>query len=78
MAKPDSKKKIADIGCGEGFLIKEIPVGEKIIGIEISTTALRRAKKIVGFKKMYFSYKVMHKNYPFQTITLISFYVVKC
>lgn len=54
MAKPDSKKKIADIGCGEGFLIKEIPVGEKIIGIEISTTALRRAKKIVGFKKNVF------------------------
>ncbi len=47
LCKPNSKKKIADIGCGEGFLLREIIAGEKIVGIEISTTALKRAKKIL-------------------------------
>ena len=47
LCKPNSKKRIADIGCGEGFLLKEIIAGEKIVGIEISTTALKRAKKIL-------------------------------
>ena len=47
LCKPNSNKKIADIGCGEGFLLKEILTGEKIVGIEISITALKRAKKFL-------------------------------
>ncbi len=47
LCKPNSNKKIADIGCGEGFLLKKILTGEKIVGIEISITALKRAKKIL-------------------------------
>lgn len=40
--------KVCDIGCGEGFLLKEIEGARYIVGIEISITALKRAKEILN------------------------------
>jgi len=38
---------VIDVGCGEGFLLREIQNAINIVGIEISITALRRAKEIL-------------------------------
>jgi SAM-dependent methyltransferase len=40
---------ILDVGCGEGhFTNKLIKLGTKIVGVDISETAIRRAKKLYG------------------------------
>ena len=41
------KDKILDLGCGEGFLISLLPKTKKIIGVDISKIALKRAKKLL-------------------------------
>ena len=37
-------KRILDIGCGNGFITRDLP-GENIVGIDISKRAILRAKK---------------------------------
>jgi 2-polyprenyl-3-methyl-5-hydroxy-6-metoxy-1,4-benzoquinol methylase len=37
-------KCVLDIGCGQGFITRELP-GEKVIGIDISSAAITKAKK---------------------------------
>lgn len=39
---------VLDLGCGEGFLISLLPNLKKIVGIDISKIALKRAQEIVG------------------------------
>src|SRR5690554_2658712 len=36
--------KVLDIGCGQGFITKDLP-GENIIGMDISKEAIKYAKK---------------------------------
>ena len=38
-------KRVLDIGCGQGFITKDLP-GENIIGVDISRQAILHAKKI--------------------------------
>ncbi len=41
----DSKyENVLDIGCGQGFITKDLP-GENIVGVDISYEAINRAKK---------------------------------
>ncbi|WP_428225736.1 class I SAM-dependent methyltransferase [Flavobacterium sp.] len=37
-------EKVLDIGCGHGFITRDLP-GAKVIGIDISSTAIEFAKK---------------------------------
>lgn len=37
-------KKVLDIGCGEGFVTRELP-GDEVIGIDLSEQAIGRAKQ---------------------------------
>lgn len=37
-------KRVLDIGCGQGFITRELP-GEYVLGIDISSTAIHNAKK---------------------------------
>lgn len=41
---------ILDLGCGEGFLISLLPQINRIVGIDISQIALKKAKKILNNK----------------------------
>lgn len=42
---PERKyKRVLDIGCGNGFITKDLP-GEQIVGIDISEKAIKYAKK---------------------------------
>tara|TARA_B100002051_G_scaffold256989_1_gene273975 strand:+ start:255 stop:941 length:687 start_codon:yes stop_codon:yes gene_type:complete len=37
---------ILDIGCGEGFLLRMVKKAKKIVGIDMSRTAIKRAKSL--------------------------------
>jgi predicted TPR repeat methyltransferase len=37
-------KNVIDIGCGQGFIARELP-GQKVIGVDISAEAIKHAKK---------------------------------
>jgi len=39
--------RICDVGCGEGFLLKLVGQAKKIVGVEISISALNRSKEIL-------------------------------
>lgn len=41
---------LLDLGCGEGFLISFLPNLKRIVGVDISEIALKRAKKILKDK----------------------------
>lgn len=47
LAKINEKDRVIDIGCGEGFLLKEIKNVAELVGTDISKTALNRAKEIL-------------------------------
>jgi 2-polyprenyl-3-methyl-5-hydroxy-6-metoxy-1,4-benzoquinol methylase len=38
-------KKVLDIGCGHGFVTRELP-GEDVLGVDISTNAIKQAMKL--------------------------------
>lgn len=38
-----SYKKVIDIGCGQGFITRNLP-GSKVVGVDISSNAIERAK----------------------------------
>ncbi|WP_026947192.1 class I SAM-dependent methyltransferase [Algoriphagus marincola] len=44
---------VLDIGCGEGFITKELP-GEKILGVDISENAISFAKENIGSPRIEF------------------------
>lgn len=47
LARMTEKDKVIDIGCGEGFLLKEVKNVAELVGTDISKTALNRAKEIL-------------------------------
>lgn len=47
LARMTEKDRVIDIGCGEGFLLKEIKNVAELVGTDISKTALNRAKEIL-------------------------------
>jgi len=53
VGKIKKKDTILDLGCGEGFLISFLPEKNKIIGVDISKVALKRAKNFLAGKKNF-------------------------
>lgn len=45
LAKIQKPSAVLDIGCGHGFITRDLP-GEKIIGVDISATAVEQANKL--------------------------------
>lgn len=45
LAKLEKPQRVLDIGCGHGFITRDLP-GQKIIGADISDTAIKQAKKM--------------------------------
>jgi len=50
LAELNKNDILLDLGCGEGFLISFLPDLKKIVGIDISQIALKKAKKILKHK----------------------------
>lgn len=46
-----SYHQVLDIGCGQGFVTRELP-GKHITGVDISDQAIKRAKRITQQKKL--------------------------
>ena len=64
--KLNSKSKILDVGCGKGFLLKEIKnilPGIKIVGFDISKYAIKNSHPDI--KKFLFKHDV-RKRFPFK------------
>ena len=64
--KLNSKSKILDVGCGKGFLLKEIKnilPGIKIVGFDISKYAIKNSHPDI--KKFLFKHDV-RKQFPFK------------
>jgi 2-polyprenyl-3-methyl-5-hydroxy-6-metoxy-1,4-benzoquinol methylase len=66
LARINSGEKILDLGCGEGWLISLLPDTVSVAGIDISQTAIDKAKEVLRNRKntslgLGNAYKV---NYP--------------
>jgi len=46
----DENNSVLDLGCGEGFLISFLPKVRRVVGIDISQVALKRAREILRNK----------------------------
>lgn len=44
LKKLPKPKKVLDIGCGHGFITRDLP-GDKVIGVDIAENAVKQAKK---------------------------------
>jgi len=47
MAKISADDSVLDLGCGEGYCLTLVPNAKKIVGIDISKVALKRAKALI-------------------------------
>lgn len=51
---PEKKyKRVLDIGCGQGFITNSLP-GEKVVGVDISKEAVKKAQKKFSTNKLTF------------------------
>ncbi len=54
---PKKYSKVLDIGCGNGFITRNLP-GDEIIGIDISENAINHARKTSPQHIKYFQYSL--------------------
>ena len=47
MAKISADDSVLDLGCGEGYCLTLIPKAKKIVGVDISKVALKRANTLI-------------------------------
>ncbi len=47
MAKISEDDSVLDLGCGEGYCLTMLPKAKKIVGVDISRVALKRAKELI-------------------------------
>lgn len=47
LIKLSKPKRVLDIGCGHGFITRDLP-GEQIVGVDISEGAIKQARKMSG------------------------------
>ena len=73
----DIKKsdRVCDVGCGEGFLLKQVGKAKKIVGFEISITALNRSKEILKERPDIITVKADAQKIP---VANESFDIVLC
>jgi 2-polyprenyl-3-methyl-5-hydroxy-6-metoxy-1,4-benzoquinol methylase len=55
LEKLSTPKRVLDIGCGHGFVTRDLP-GKKIIGVDVSEKAIKQADKLS--KRPHISYEV--------------------
>lgn len=57
-------KSVLNIGCGQGFIIRNLP-GEKIIGVDISFEAIKKAKKFENERIKFIQSSIfeLHKKF---------------
>lgn len=68
-----NNKRVLDVGCGNGLILKELVKQNEVHGIDVSTKLLRQAKKI-GIKTLYCNLDkkgiLPYKKHHFDTILL--------
>lgn len=67
--KKHQSKKILDLGCGDGtHTLKLAQEGFNVFGLDISTRAIKQAKKLFAKSKLngQFTIASMHKPFPYQ------------